>query len=111
MKESEISKEKEKVTQQKAKTENLLNVLIAETLARHSNLPSVDYVEKALGLKDSEGKTEEELVATALFNLKLERVKTIIHIKQQVQMITAKLQMFFPEETKKIIVDSEVKNG
>lgn len=75
---------------------NLMNLIIAETFARHSKLTEKEYLER-LGL-DKSGKPEEEVLRIAKFNVMLEITKNLFHLKNRFNMATEIIKTMVIEE-------------
>lgn len=77
---------------------NLMNLIIAETFARHSKLTEKEYLER-LGL-DKSGKPEEEVLRIAKFNVMLEITKNLFQLKNRFNMAT--------EIIKTMVIDEKI---
>lgn len=75
---------------------NLMNLIIAETFARHSKLTEEEYL-KRLGL-DKSGKPEEDALRIAKFNVMIEITRTIFELKEKLRLANQVLKTMVLEE-------------
>lgn len=93
---------KKKTAEQMAKEhtgDNLLKMIIAKTLARHSLMSEEEYL-KEIGFAES-GKTEQEAVRIATMNILIEASKQFLEAKHDIKMINALLSIYAGEEGEK----------
>lgn len=79
MEEPKKNEELEKAKARQSHNKNLLNLIIAETFARHSKLNEEEFL-KAIGFENS-GKTEDEAIRIAMFNVLTEATNLFIKAK------------------------------
>lgn len=70
--------------------DNLMNVIIAKTFARHAEMSESEYL-KEIGFENS-GKTEDEAVRIAFLNVLGAATKEFIQAKQSLTCATAVLK-------------------
>jgi hypothetical protein len=78
---------KSKTTEERARdheADNLLNYIIGTTFARHSKLSEEEFL-KEIGFENS-GKTEDEAIRIAMFNVLVATTNELIKAKQSVKM-------------------------
>lgn len=95
MEKQKISKETPEETKAQ-RHQNLMNTIIAETFSRHSKLDESEFLEK-IGFKDT-GKTEDEAIRIAKYNVLVQITKTILSIEQKMNIINAILRRYLLQE-------------
>ena len=80
---------------------NLLNYIIAKTFARHNKMTEEEFL-KDIGFENS-GKTEEEAIRIAKFNLIVEIMNQLIQAKESVKLTTGLL--------KTILIDEDIREN
>jgi hypothetical protein len=78
---------KNKTAEERAKNheaDNLLNYIIGTTFARHSKLSEEEFL-KEIGFENS-GKTEDEAIRIAMFNVLVATTNELIKAKQSIKM-------------------------
>lgn len=98
--------EKEKYAEKCAeerKAYNILNAIIAKTYARHAEMNEEEFL-KEIGFADS-GKTENEAIRIAVFNLLIELTNQLIQTKNSLRYATEMLKTYLLDE--KITVDEQ----
>lgn len=75
---------------------NLMNFIIAKTFSRHSLLSEEEYL-KEIGFEGS-GKTEEEAVRIATFNVITETMNEFLRAKQSLRMATGLMKVYLNDE-------------
>ena len=88
-----VVKEKEKG---KIDYNTLINEIVSETLCRHSEMTEKEYLE-SLGVKDTNGKSEDEILNTGIYNLMIEILRSAISIKQECDGLTSGLTFYIKE--------------
>lgn len=88
---------------------NLMNLIVAETFSRHSNLSEKEYLKK-IGF-DKSGKTESEAVKIATFNVMVEIAKTILDLEGKFNMANNLFRNIMLEEGMVEEEKGEEKNG
>lgn len=76
---------------------NLMNFIIAKTFSRHSLLSEEEYL-KEIGFEGS-GKTEEEAVRIAMFNVITETMNEFLKAKQSLRMATGLMKVYLNDES------------
>ena len=76
---------------------NLMNFIIAKTFSRHSLLSEEEYL-KEIGFEGS-GKTEEEEVRIAKFNVITETMNEFLRAKQSLRMATGLMKVYLNDES------------
>ena len=76
---------------------NLMNFIIAKTFSRHSLLSEEEYL-KEIGFEGS-GKTEEEAVRIATFNVITETMNEFLRAKQSLRMATGLMKVYLNDES------------
>lgn len=76
---------------------NLMNFIIAKTFSRHSLLSEEEYL-KEIGFEGS-GKTEEEAVRIATFNVITETMNEFLRAKQSLRMATGLMRLYLTGES------------
>lgn len=76
---------------------NLMNFIIAKTFSRHSLLSEEEYL-KEIGFEGS-GKTEEEAVRIATFNVITETMNEFLRAKQSLRMATGLMKLYLNGES------------
>ena len=84
---------------------NLLNAIIAETFARHTDLSTEEYL-KMLGFADS-GKTEAEAIRISMFNVLLESTKEFLQAQNTLKLINGLLKTYMNIDENKIKGEQE----
>lgn len=92
----------------KERHHNLMNAIIAETFSRHSKLTEEEFLE-SIGFKDS-GKTEEEAIRIAKYNVILAITKEILSLKEKVQFLKGIMKTYLLNEGLVEEVDEEELN-
>lgn len=91
--------EKKKTAEEKAKehtADNLLNYIIATTFARHSSLSEEEFL-KEIGF-DGSGKTEDEAIRIAMFNILVATTNELLKAKRSIAMANALVKTCLIEE-------------
>lgn len=92
-----VEKEKENLQIKDKKANNLMDLIIGETFARHKNLDETDYL-KAIGFENS-GKTEDEAVRIAIFNVLTEATKALLKIEGNLNIANGLFKTIINEES------------
>ena len=91
----EIEEEKK---EPEKKGERMLELIVGKTYARHLGLSEEDYL-KEIGFKDS-GKSEDDAVRIAMFNVATEMAKEMVRAKGTLNMIVGIMKTFLTEKEK-----------
>ena len=92
-------KAKTKTAEEKAlahEGNQIMNMIIAKTYARHHGLDTEEYLEK-IGFKDS-GKTEEEAIRIGKLNLMVAMTNELLRARQAFKMVSALLKTYLVDE-------------
>lgn len=92
-------KAKTKTAEEKAlahEGNQIMNMIIAKTYARHHGLTEEEYLEK-IGFKES-GKTEEEAIRIGKLNLMVSMTNELLRARQGLKMVTALLKTYLVDE-------------
>jgi len=82
------------------KADEILNMIVAKTYARHSKLSEDEFL-KEIGFEKS-GKTEDEAIRIAIYNLLIETTRELFKAKTAFTYASSVLSLFLKgEETKK----------
>ena len=82
------------------KANDILNMIVAKTYARHSKLSESEFL-KEIGFENS-GKTEDEAIRIAIYNLLIETTRELFKAKTAFTYASSVLSLFLKgEETKK----------
>ena len=92
----------ERVAEQQAN--NLMNFIIAKTFSRHSKMTEEEFL-KDIGF-DGSGKTEDEAVRIATFNVITETMNQLLRAKQSLKMATSLMKLYLNDES--IVKEEEV---
>lgn len=92
----------ERVAEQQAN--NLMNFIIAKTFSRHSKMTEEEFL-KDIGF-DGSGKTEDEAVRIATFNVVTETMNQLLRAKQSLKMATSLMKLYLNDES--IVKEEEV---
>lgn len=95
--EEEVKKTKtaeERANDHEAK--NLMNMIIAKTFARHTELTEEEYL-KEIGF-DGSGKTEDEAIRIATFNLLVETTNELLSARQSINQTIALMKLCLMDE-------------
>lgn len=101
-------KKEKKTAEQRAndhEANNLLNMIIAKTYARHSQMTEAEFMAD-IGFADS-GKTEAEAVRVAKFNVIVELTNQLFRAKNSIKMAHGIMKMCFNDED---IIEKNEKN-
>ena len=74
----------------------IMNMIIAKTYARHHGLDTEEYLEK-IGFKDI-GKTEEEAIRIGKLNLMVSMTNELLRARQGLKMVSALLKTYLVDE-------------
>lgn len=74
----------------------LLNMIVAKTYARHATLTEEEFL-KEIGFEGS-GKTEDEAIRIAIFNLLVETTKELFKAKEAFTYASAILSLYLKDE-------------
>lgn len=85
------------------KANSILNAIIAKTYARHAEMSEDEFL-KEIGFEGS-GKTEDEAVRIAMFNLLIELTNQLIQTKNSLRYATEMLKTYLLDE--KLTVEEE----
>jgi hypothetical protein len=91
--------EKKKTAEEKAKehtADNLVNYLVATTFARHSQLSEEEFLEE-IGFAGS-GKTEEEAIRIAIFNVLVASMNEFLKARQGIKMVHSLIKTCLVDE-------------
>lgn len=94
-----MDKEKKSAEQlaQERTGDNLMNFIIAKTFSRHSSMNEEEFL-KDIGFEGS-GKTEDEAVRIAFFNVLVETTKQLLQAKQSFKNASALMKLYLNGET------------
>ena len=98
---------KKKTAEERAndhEADNLVNYIIASTFARHSKLSEEEFL-KEIGF-DKSGKSEEDAVRIAMFNVLVATTNELLRAKQSIKMAHALMKTCLIEKS---IVEEEKK--
>ena len=95
MEEKKKKTTEERVAEQQAS--NLMNFIIAKTFSRHSMMTEEEFL-KDIGFADS-GKSEDEAVRIATFNVITETMKQLLSAKQSLKMATSLMKLYLNGES------------
>lgn len=98
---------KQKTTEEKVaerQANNLMNCIIAKTFSRHALMTEEEFL-KDIGFEGS-GKTEDEAVRIATFNVITETMNQLLRAKQSLKMATGLIKLYLQGES---IVENEEK--
>lgn len=74
----------------------IMNMIIGKTFARHSQLTEEEFL-KEIGFEDS-GKTEDEAIRIAVFNLLVATTSELLRAKDSIKMATALMKLYLNDE-------------
>jgi hypothetical protein len=83
----ENEEKKKKTAEERAENheaDNLVNYIIGSTFSRHSNLSEEEFL-KEIGFENS-GKTEDEAIRIAVFNVLVATTNELLKAKQSIKM-------------------------
>lgn len=98
---------KKKTADERAKDQeanNLMNFIIAKTFSRHSKMSEEEFL-KDIGFENS-GKTEDEAIRIAKFNVIVETMNQLLKAKQSIKMAHSLMKTCLIDEK---IVEEEKK--
>lgn len=75
---------------------NILNLIIAKTYARHSKLSEEEFL-KEIGFENS-GKSEDEAIRVATYNLLIETTNQLIQTKSRIKFANELLKTYLIDE-------------
>lgn len=100
----EIKKKSAEERAENHEADNLMNYIIATTFARHSKLNEEEFL-KEIGFENS-GKTEDEAIRIAMFNVLVATTNELLKAKQSIKMAHSLMKTCLIEEK---IVEEEKK--
>lgn len=103
-KKEEIKKKTAEERAENHEADNLLNYIIGSTFSRHSKLSEEEFL-KEIGFENS-GKTEEEAIRIAMFNVLVATTNELIKAKQSIKMASSLMKTCLIDEK---IVENENK--
>lgn len=74
----------------------IMNMIIGKTYARHHGLDTKEYLER-IGFKDT-GKTEEEAIRIGKLNLMVAMTNELLRARQAFKMVSALLKTYLVDE-------------
>ena len=83
--------------------DNLVNYIIGSTFSRHSNLSEEEFL-KEIGFENS-GKTEDEAIRIAVFNVLVATTNELLKAKQSIKMAHSLMKTCLIDE--KIVEDEK----
>lgn len=93
---AEKEKKTENVEERVDKANKILNMIVAKTYARHSKLTEEEFL-KEIGFENS-GKTEDEAVRIAIYNLLIETTRELFKAKEAFSYASAILSLYLKGE-------------
>lgn len=101
-----MKEENKKTAEERAndhEADNLVNYIIATTFARHSKLTEEEFL-KEIGFEET-GKTEDEAVRIAMFNVLTATTNELLKAKNTIKMAHALMKTCLIDE--KIVIDDK----
>ena len=95
-KKEEIKKKTAEERAENHEADNLLNYIIGSTFSRHSKLSEEEFL-KEIGFENS-GKTEEEAIRIAMFNVLVATTNELIKAKQSIKMASSLMKTCLIDE-------------
>ena len=102
----ENEEKKTKTAEERAENheaDNLVNYIIGSTFSRHSNLSEEEFL-KEIGFENS-GKTEDEAIRIAVFNVLVATTNELLKAKQSIKMAHSLMKTCLIDE--KIVEDDK----
>lgn len=102
----ENEEKKKKTAEERAENheaDNLVNYIIGSTFSRHSNLSEEEFL-KEIGFENS-GKTEDEAIRIAVFNVLVATTNELLKAKQSIKMAHSLMKTCLIDE--KIVEDEK----
>lgn len=102
----ENEEKKTKTAEERAENheaDNLVNYIIGSTFSRHSNLSEDEFL-KEIGFENS-GKTEDEAIRIAVFNVLVATTNELLKAKQSIKMAHSLMKTCLIDE--KIVEDEK----
>jgi hypothetical protein len=102
----ENEEKKTKTAEERAENheaDNLVNYIIGSTFSRHSNLSEEEFL-KEIGFENS-GKTEDEAIRIAVFNVLVATTNELLKAKQSIKMAHSLMKTCLIDE--KIVEDEK----
>lgn len=104
-----IQSDKEKLQKFSNQTNNVVNLIVAKTLARHNDLSEADYL-KRIGF-GNKNVSEEKAVKIARFNIMQELTKAIIELNGRLSLLKETAKLFLTADENDKIEEEERENG
>ena len=103
MENEEKKKKTAEETAENHEADNLVNYIIGSTFSRHSNLSEEEFL-KEIGFENS-GKTEDEAIRIAVFNVLVATTNELLKAKQSIKMAHSLMKTCLIDE--KIVEDEK----